>query len=207
MGKLYIDRKYFAKIESKWISFESNPVFKRTKKDIYGRCVPCITNLYEQLQEGKKEIRLGKAYQCWKIVVSLGNIEECTQFLCEFEASFLEDANIKGRFGSSDSTKSTKVIVFNAESEAEKDKLYERVKACASVLTYPESIVSYHRACAELYHELLGDWKKWSETETIKDPGMVKAILERIRKTLFWQKEDVSEDTIPGRIRPGAKDP
>lgn len=206
MGKLYIDRKYFTKKESKWVSFESNPVLKRTKNDIYGRCVPCITNLYEQLREGKKEIRLGKAYQCWKIVVFLGNIEECTRFLCEFEAYFLEDMNIKGRFGSNDSSKSTKVIVFNTESEAERDKLYEVLKVCASQ-TYPESIVSYHRACAELYHELLGDWKKWGETETIKSPGMVKTVLERIRRVLFWQKEDVPADTIPGRGRLGAKDP
>jgi hypothetical protein len=199
MGKLYIDRKYFTNKEIKWVSFENNPVLKRTKNDIYGRCVPCIINLYEQLREGKKEIRLGKAYQCWKIVVFLNNMEECTRFLCEFESYFLEDMNIKGRFGSSDSTKSTKVIVFNAESEAERDKLYEGLKVCASQ-TYPESIVSYHRACAELYHELLGDWKKWGEIETIKNPGMVKAILERIRRILFWPKEDVPADTIPGRM-------
>ena len=196
MGKLYIDKKYFAKKESKWVSFESDPVLRRTKKDIYGRCVPCITNLYEQLREGKREIRLNNAYQCWKIVVSLGSIEDCTRFLCEFEASFLEDMSVKGRFGSSDSTKSTKVIVFNAESETERDHLYESVKTCASQ-THPEVTVSYHRACAELYHELFGDWKKWSETETIKNPEMVKAILDKIRRVLYWEKEDIPTDSGP----------
>ncbi len=190
MAKLYVDRRYFARSEQKWVSFESNPGLKRTKNDIYGRCVPCITSLYEQLQGGKKEIRLGHAYQCWKIVISLGSIEECTQFLSEFETTFLEDMNIKGRFGSGDSTKSTKIIVFNAESEEERDHLYERLKVCASQ-TYPESRVSYHRACAELYHELLGDWTTWSKTETIKDPAMVKTIIERIRRILFWEKEHV----------------
>ena len=196
MGKLYIDRRYFAKSESKWVSFESNPGLKRTKKDIYGRCVPCITSLYEQLQEGKRAIWLGKAYQCWKIVVSLGSIDECTRFLSEFENCFLEDMDIKGRFGSGDSTKTTKVIVFNAESEAERDHLYERLKACAS-RTYPESLVSYHRACAELYHELLGDWQNWSETETIKNTGMVEAIIARIRRVLFWEKEHTPADSGP----------
>ena len=196
MGKLYIDRRYFARNDKKWVSFESNPGLKRTKNDIYGRCVPCITRLYEQLGEGVKEIRLGKAYQCWKIVISLGNIEECTQFLSEFEARFLEDMDIKGRFGSGDSSKSTKVIVFSAESEAERDHLYERLKVCASQ-TYPESIVSYHRACAELYHELLGDWKKWREIETIKDPAIVMTIMQRIRRMLYWEKEHISEDSGP----------
>ena len=53
----------------------------------------------------------------------------------------------------------------------------------------PEAKVSFHRACAELYHELLGDWKEWKETETIKRPEMVKPIIERIRNVLFWEKE------------------
>jgi hypothetical protein len=195
MGKLYVDRRYFARNKKKWVSFESNPDLKRTKSDIYGRCVPCITSLYEQLAEGKTEIRLGEAYQCWKIVVPLSNMEECTRFLCEFEACFLKkNMSIKGRFGSDDSTKNTKVIVFNAESEVERDHLYEELKACASQ-TYPESMVSYHRACAELYHELLGDWKTWSETESIKNPGMVKATMERIRRILFWEKEHIPADS------------
>jgi hypothetical protein len=189
MGKLYFDRRYFTGNEQKWVSFESNPRLKRTKNDIYGRCVPCITSLYDQLREGKKEIRLGNAYQCWKVVVSLGNMEECVQFLSEFEAYFLEDMNIKGRFGSGDSTKSTRVIVFNTESKPERDHLYERLKACASQ-TNPEPRVSYHRACADLYHGLLGDWTKWRETETIEDPAMVKTVMERIRKALFWEKKE-----------------
>jgi hypothetical protein len=196
MGKLYIDRRFFSRIEMKWVSFESNPGLKRTKKDIYERCVPCITNLYEQLRTGEKEIRLGKAFQCWKIVISLGNMEECIQFLSEFENCFLEDMNIKGRFGSGDSTKSTKIIVFNAESEVERDHLYEIVKACAS-RSYPGAKISYHRACAELYHELFGDWKEWSETETIKDVGKVEVIVERIRRALFWDKKDIPPDSGP----------
>ncbi len=190
MGRLYIDRRYFARNDAKWVSFETNPGLKRTKSDIYGRCVPCITSLYEQLKEGRSEISLGRAHQCWKVVVPLADMEECTRFLSDFENDYLGDMDIKGRFGSADPTKGTKVIVFNAESETERDRLYDALTRCAS-RTSPGTEVLYHRACADLYHELLGDWRGWRETETIKNPAMVQPILERIRTTLFWQRKEV----------------
>jgi hypothetical protein len=194
MGRLYIDRKYFAKSPSKWVSFESNPGLERTKKDIYGRCVPCMTGLYEQLKEGKTEINLGNAYQCWKLVVPFKDIEECTLYLYEFEKDFLQDMNVKGRFGSGDPSKTTKVIVFNAESEEERDRLYSTLAACA-LRTNPEATILVHRACADLYHELLGNWRGWSKTEPIRNPAMVKTILERIKRALFWEKESTSGDS------------
>jgi hypothetical protein len=188
MAKLHIDRRFFLGSEKKWVSFESNPTLEKTRGDIYGRCAPCIMNLYEQLREGKGEINLGTAYRCWKVVVLLNTIEECLDVLAEFERDFLGERPVKGRFGSGDETKSTKVIVFSAESDIEKDRLYSEVTVCA-VRVNPEAKVSFHRACAELYHELLGDWKEWKETETIKRPEMVKPIIERIRNVLFWEKE------------------
>jgi hypothetical protein len=189
MGKLYLNKRYFAGGEVRWVSFESDPALKRTKGDIYGRCVPCITNLYDQLKEGRKEIALGPAHQCWKVVASLACMDECVQFLDEFEGSFLGDMNVKGRFGSGDPAKTSKVIVFNAESEAERDRLFEKVKACALTVR-PGSPVSYHRGCAELYHELLGDWREWRERESVKDPGVADVVLERIKKMLFWEKKE-----------------
>ena len=198
MGKLYLDRRYYAKSETRWVSFESNPSLRRTKGDIYGRCVPCITSLYEQLREGSGEIRLGNAYQCWKVVVTLGTMEECTQFLGEFESRFLEDMDIKGRFGSGDPAKDTRIIVFNAEDEAVRDRLYEKARACAGQ-THPGSMVSYHRACADLYHALLGDWRQWREVEPIKHPEMAGVIIEKIRKALYWEKGHTPAD--PGPVR------
>ncbi|HEY3278576.1 MAG TPA: hypothetical protein VGJ94_18305 [Syntrophorhabdaceae bacterium] len=188
MGRLYIHKRYFAGAETKWVSFESDPSFRRTKGDIYGRCVPCITNLYEQLKEGKEEISLGAAHQCWKVVVTLPAMEECASFLDEFERKFLGEMAVKGRFGSGDPTKATRVIVFNAENEEEKERLLERLSACAALLD-PRPAVSFHRGCAELHHDLLGNWRDWQEKEPVKNPGMREVVLDRIRKMLFWEKK------------------
>jgi len=110
MGKLYIDKRYFAESKTKWVSFETDPRLKRTKKDIYGKCVPCIMNLYEQLMAGKMEIELGSAFFCWKIVVLMKDSDECMMFLSEFEKDIPEDMYIKGRFGSGDASKDTKAF-------------------------------------------------------------------------------------------------
>lgn len=190
MGRLYIDKRYFAESKTKWVSFETDPRLKRTKNDIYGKCVPCIMSLYEQLSAGKTEIELGSAYHCWKIVVLMKDTDECTSFLSEFEKNMPEDMYIKGRFGSGDARKNTKVIVFNTENETEKNHLYDALKACAAQIE-PVPQVIYHKACADLYHELLGNWRQWKETAIIKNPAMVKPIVERIRRVLYWEKEDL----------------
>ena len=188
MGKFYLDRRYYADKRAKWVSFESTPNLQETKSDIYGKCVPCITNLYEQLQAGKSDVDLGTAYHCWKVVAVLANDEECVQVLTEFEKEFLGDQKIKGRFGSGDAQKPTRVIVFSASGEQERERLFDQVRICAQRVN-PATHVSFHRGCAELYHELFGDWKNWKQTETIKIPGAINEILTRIRKMLFWERE------------------
>jgi hypothetical protein len=188
MAKFYLDKRHYADKAARWVSFESTPSLEETKRDIYGKCVPCISNLYEQLQAGKTDVNLGPAYNCWKIVAVLANDDECVQVLAEFEREFLGERTIKGRFGSGDVAKSTKVIVFSAPQEEEKDTLFEQVGTCARRIN-PAARVSFHRGCAELYHELFGDWMSWRQTETIKTPEAVKEILARIRKMLFWEKE------------------
>ncbi len=190
MGKFYLDKRYYADKPAKWVSFESTPNLEETQRDIYGKCVPCISNLYEQLQAGKSEIHLGPAYTCWKVVAVLANDDECVQVLAEFEKSFLGDRRVKGRFGSGDEQKTTKVIVFSAANEHEKDSLFEEVAACSRRVN-PGAEVSSHRGCAELYHELFGDPSRWRQTETIKKPGLVEEIISRIRKVLFWEKSQV----------------
>jgi hypothetical protein len=183
---VYIGTRYFAEGEGRWVSFESDPKFEKTKANIYGRCLPCITNLYEQLQEGKVEIALGAAYNCWKVVVTVGSMEACIDFLDAFLTDH-PDIQVRGRFGSGDEKKSTKVIVFNADTGEERDRLYGGLRACAS-RTGQTSDVTYHRACAELYHDLLGDWREWSEFQRIQRPELAESVLEQIKKVLYWKR-------------------
>lgn len=185
---LYIDKRYFTGKTMKWVSFETSPNLQATRSDIYGRCVPCITSLYEQLKEGKKEIDLGPAFSCWKVVVVLESMEECVRLLEEFERRFLGDRTLKGRFGSVDETKSTRVLVINAATERDRDRLYAELKECAKKIN-PLSQVSFHRGCAELYHAILGDWQHWKRRETIKKPEEIPSLIDRIRKMLYWEKE------------------
>jgi hypothetical protein len=188
LARFYLDKSYYADKRAKWVSFESTPNLEETKKDIYGRCVPCISNLYEQLQAGKSEVYLGPAYNCWKVVAVMANDDECVRVLAEFEKEFLGDRRIKGRFGSGDAEKPTRVIVFSALNEREKDRLFEEVSICGRAAN-PDARTFFHRGCAELYHELFGDSMNWRETETIKKPEAVRDILARVRKALFWEKE------------------
>jgi len=188
MSKIYIDRRYFTERKAKWVSFEDTQGLKDTKQDIYGKCVPCITNLYEQLKEGKTEVSLGPAFRCWKVVAVLNSMEQCIDLLAELEKEIGDDVKIKGRFGSVDETKPTKVIVFNAASEGERKNLYEALQICVERVN-PGAEVSYHRGCVELYHELFGDWRMWKGKATIKRPESVPAIIDRIRKVLFWDKD------------------
>jgi hypothetical protein len=185
MKHFYFDRKVFSDRDAKWVSFESHPKLDRTKEDIYGRCLPCISNLYEQLKEKKEEVRLGQAYQCWKVVAVVESVDECMDLLAEFEERFLGDRWIKGRFGSGDETKKTKIVVMNADSEAERDALFEELKTC-SEKTGLKASVTFHRGCAELYHEIFGDWRKWKETSTVENPAAIDKVLKRIRQVLYW---------------------
>ena len=188
VAKFYLDKRYYADKAARWVSFESTPNLEETKKEIYGKCVPCISNLYEQLQAGKSEVYLGPAYNCWKVVAVMASDDECLQVLTEFEKEFLGDRRIKGRFGSGDEEKPTRVIVFSAPTGKERDRLLEEVSICCRAVN-PEARTFYHRGCAELYHELFGDSMNWRETEAIKKPEAIEGILATIRKRLFWEKE------------------
>jgi hypothetical protein len=83
-----------------WVSFESEPNMEKTKANIYGRCLPCIQNLYHQLNDGATEIDLGPAYHCWKVATVLNGIDECLSLLCAYEEKFPE-GHVFGKFGGS----------------------------------------------------------------------------------------------------------
>jgi hypothetical protein len=182
----HFDKRFFSNREMKWVSFESHPKLGKTKEDIYGRCLPCITNLYEQLKENKGEANLGRAHQCWKVTAVVENVDGCIDLLTEFEKEFLGDRSIKGRFGSGDEAKESKVIVIGAETECERDRLLEELRTCAEKINL-KTEVAFHRGCVELYHEVFGDWRKWKETSPIVNPAAVDKVLRRIRQVLYWE--------------------
>jgi hypothetical protein len=188
MKKIFLDKRVWRNSRDNWVSFESDPKLRMTKGNIYGRCVPCITNLYQQLQAGKEEIELKEAYHCWKVVAILKDREECLEVLREYEENFLGDHYVIGKFGSSLPAKLTKVLMFHIEDEEERDRILKELQTCVQKVS-PDSKVFYQRACANLYYDLLGDWKEWKEVTKIKNPAVRTALLERIKKLLYWEKE------------------
>jgi len=188
MKKIYLDKRVWRNSRDNWVSFASDPKLRVTKTNIYGRCVPCITNLYKQLQEGKEAIELKEAYHCWKVVAVLKDKEECLEVLREYEENFLEDHYVKGKFGSSLPTKPSKVLMFHIEEEGERDRILKKLQACVQRVN-PKAKVFYQRACTNLCYDLLGDWKEWKEVTRIKNPDVRPMLLERIKKLLYWEKE------------------
>jgi hypothetical protein len=187
MKKIFVDKRVWKNSRDNWVSFESDPRLRVTKKNIYGRCVPCITNLYQQLQEGKEEIELKEAYQCWKVIAVLKDKEECFEVLREYEENFLGDHYVKGKIGSSRPSNSSKVLMFHTEDEEERDRLLNELQSCIQRVN-PNAKVFYQRACTNLYYDLLGDWREWKEVTKINNPNIRSALIERIKKLLYWEK-------------------
>jgi hypothetical protein len=167
-----------------WVSFESDPHLEKTKANIYGKCLPCIQNLYFQLKEGRTEIALGPAYHCWKITAVLKDLDACLLLLSEFERRF-QGGHVYGKFGSGRPNSETRVVVFHTEEESERDKIKDTLLECIGDADINGEI-QISRACAVLYEDILGDWRHWQPTTPIENPEKVADLLERIRNTLFW---------------------
>jgi hypothetical protein len=167
-----------------WVSFESKPNLEKTKANIYGRCLPCIQHLYEQLKAGSTEIDLGPAFHCWKITAVLRGTEECLSLLRVYEEKFPE-GHVYGKFGGSLAFSETKVVVFHTEDEATRDQVQERLEACVPEVN-KDGQVQVSRACAVLYADILGDWREWQPVTPLKHPEKVDALILRIKKALFW---------------------
>jgi hypothetical protein len=75
--------------------------------------------------------------------------------------------------------------VFHAEDETARDQVRERLETCVPEVN-KNGEVQVSRACAVLYGEILGDWREWQPVTELKYPERVDALIERIRKTLFW---------------------
>ena len=167
-----------------WVSFESDPGLKKTKANIYGRCLPCIQNLYYQLKEGRNEITLGPAYNCWKMTAVVADIDQCLALLNEFEMRF-PGGHVYGKFGSGRANSSTQVVVFHAENEVDRDNIRRALSECLPCVNKNGKVL-ISRACAVLYDGILGDWRQWLPITPVKNPDKVNEVLERIKKTLFW---------------------
>ncbi len=166
-----------------WVSFESDPGMSKTKANIYGRCLPCIQNLYEQLQERKQGITLGNAFNCWKITAIVRDIDEALALLSEFERRF-PCGHVYGKFGSGRADAATRVVVFHGESVAERDRLAEALRQCLESLAVSEP-VQISRGCAVLYHDILGDWQEWQPVTPMKYPENAAALLEKVKGILY----------------------
>jgi len=182
--RIYLGEIPYCETGQFWVSFESDPRLKKTRDNIYGRCLPCIQDLYYQLQEGRTKISLGTAYHCWKVTAVLDGVEDCLNLLNEFEKRY-RGGHVYGKFGSGRPNLKTKAVVFHAENILERDNIHDTLKNCLQEL-HRDSEIQISRACAVLYDGILGDWRTWKPVTPIKYPDNVKPLLKRIKKTLFW---------------------
>jgi hypothetical protein len=182
--QIYLGEIPYSENKPFWVSFESDPHLKKTRADIYGRCLPCIQNLYFQLQAGAAEIQLGTAFSCWKVTAVLKNFEQCLLLLDRFQSLF-PAGHVYGKLGSGRADSETRVVVFHTAREAERDRIQKALTKCLLQMALPARIL-ISRACAVLYENILGDWRTWRPTTPIRYPERVKEQLERIKKILFW---------------------
>ena len=184
--QLYLGEIPYSQNEKFWVSFESDPGLTRTKANIYGRCLPCIENLYDQLQSGCREIQLRDAYHCWKIAAVVKDIDECLKLLSVFETRF-PGGHVYGKFGSGRTDTTTKVVVFHAEDAVERDRIQAALKICLFEIN-PKREIMISRACAVLYENILGDWRDWQPATPIKCPENIPKQLETIKKILHTSR-------------------
>ncbi len=94
-----------------WVSFESDPGLRRPRENLYGRCLPCIQGLYDQLRAGRQAIALGSAYHCWKVTAVLDRLGDGLALLASFEALF-PVGHVYGRLGNGRPGSSQRAVVF-----------------------------------------------------------------------------------------------
>jgi len=166
-----------------WVSFESDPAMKVTKANIYGRCLPCIQNLYEHLCAQRREIKLGTAFHCWKVTAVVRDLDEAVELLTEFEKRFPQ-GHVYGKLGNGRPGAETTVVVFHAENEAERDRLKNALARCLESIN-ADMPVQLSRGCAVLYHDILGDGSDWQPVTAIKHPEKAAPLLEKIKELLY----------------------
>jgi hypothetical protein len=184
--KIYLGRIPHNETGTFWVSFESDPRLSRNKANIYGRCLPCIKHLYVQLNAGKSAIELGTAYHCWKITAVLKNLDQCLALLSAYEKQF-PGGHVYGKLGSGRPGTPTRVVVFHADDETERDRIKLAIRQClASMNVKAEVLIS--RGCAVLYEPILGKWDAWRKTTPIRYPERVPVHIERLKTIMTTGK-------------------
>ena len=166
-----------------WVSFESDPHLAKTRSNIYGKCLPCIQNLYEQLKKRPSEIDLGPAFHCWKVTAVLDGIEECLSLLSYFETRF-PIGHVFGKFGSGRPDSDKKVVVFHTENKTERDRIQNGLTVSLKELDIPP-VIRISRGCAILHEPILGDWQSWQARTPIQFPERIRAQLELVKRILY----------------------
>ena len=184
--KIYLGRIPHNKTGTFWVSFESDPRLSRNKANIYGRCLPCIRNLYHQLADGRTVIDLGTAFSCWKITAMLEDLDQCLELLSEFENRF-PGGHVYGKLGSGRASATTKVVVFHADQETERDRLKAALEQCIAGMAL-EAEVLISRGCAILYEPILGDWRGWKASTPVRFPERVPGHLQRLKRIMATGK-------------------
>lgn len=166
-----------------WVSFETDPRLRRTKERLHGRCLPCLTRLLGQLREGRAEIELREAWDCWKVAVVTAGREECLAFLEEFERAN-PDEYVYGKLGTGRSGRETFAVVFHTENEGRRDELLALAGAAAARLS-PAPPVFASRACANPYEDLLGPWREWTPVTPLRRPERAAGVVAALRESLY----------------------
>lgn len=169
-----------------WVSFESDPCLSRNKANIYGRCLPCIQHLYQQLAAGQAAIRMGTAFHCWKITAVLKDLDQCLALLSEYERQF-PGGHVYGKLGSGRADIVTRVVVFHADDKAERNRLDAALGQCLKTMGLDAEVL-ISRGCAVLYEPILGKWDAWQKTTPIRYPERVPAHMVRLKKIMTTGK-------------------
>ncbi len=165
------------------MGFESDPALKMTKANIYGRCLPCIQNLYAQLRQQRQEIDLGPAFHCWKVTAVVEKVDEALALLSEFEQRFPR-GHVYGKLGNGRPGSTSTAVVFHTDQEEERDRLQDKLNCCLKSV-HALGPVQISRGCAILYHDLLGDWQAWQPVATVRHPEFAAKLLARVKDILY----------------------
>jgi hypothetical protein len=167
-----------------WISFESDPYLSKTKRRIYEKCLPCLENFLQQLEEGKTEIDLGPAYECWKLTLIFNNLEQCLDFLNAF-SDLYPDEEVMGKFGTGSPEKPTKVVVFHIDDRKALKGLVKKAREALKRVGLVSSL-KITRGCSNPYEYLFGPSKRWRKTLTPLYPERIPEVIRRIRKMIYF---------------------
>lgn len=173
--------------EDSWRSFETDPHLKLTRKRIFERCLPCLSDLLSSLKRGEKEIDIKRALNCLKLSIILPTYEDCLEFLQKF-SSFWPEEYVYGKFGTGDPKKKTRVVVFHLDDENQRlDELKSKAQTCAESLGCAYEI-RVTKGCSFPHEVLFGPCEAWKERMEVKNPERVPEIVERLERMLFGPK-------------------